>query len=122
MIPDRMRRTLKTLPRWLVIVIILVILLVLAGGFWFLYFQNQVMQREVERDLTAIAQLKLDQIAHWRADQINDAELLAPLVAQLASRYLAEPGAENEGALRTQLQNLAAQHDYTDVLLVDEVG
>ncbi len=122
MILARVRWTLKTLPRWLVIVIVLVILLVLAGGFWFLYFQNQAMQREVARDLTAIAQLKIDQITSWRADQINDAELLAPLAAPLASRYLASSDLENEQALRILLQNLAAQHDYADILLFDHQG
>ncbi len=118
----RFRRTLKAMPRGLKMILGLALLLMLASGFGFLYFQNQVIQVEVEKNLTGIAQLKVDQISAWRVDEINDAGLLATLVAPQASRYQANQNAENEGALRRLLKSQAGLHDYVDILLVDTAG
>jgi signal transduction histidine kinase/PAS domain-containing protein len=118
----RIRQILKTMPRGLKIALGVVLVLILIGGLGFLHFQSRVLLREVEKDLTAIARLQVDQITAWRDDQINDAEFLGPLVAPEASRYLASSDVEDEGALRTLLQSLAAQHDFADVLLMDQAG
>lgn len=109
-------------PYWLETLLGLALLAVLAGGTWFYHIQSQAMRQEVEKNLTTIAQLKVEQIAAWRNDQVDDAALLVPIVNPSAARFMTEPGDSNEAELRHLVQSVAAQHDYDEVLLVDSNG
>ncbi len=120
--PNRIAGILKSLPLWLIILLIAVQLTLLAGDLWYLTHQRTVFQQEVESRLTAIAELKVDQISSWRTDQINDAESISTLISPLAISFFSNPSTENEQNLQNLLQALAMQHDYTDVLLLDTAG
>jgi PAS domain S-box-containing protein len=110
------------LSHWINIGFVIALLLLLAGSLWFYQLQNTKMQQEVEKNLTAIAVLKSDQISDWRTDQIEDARYLIPIISDPISEYIHDPTQENESELLITLKSIADQHDYNDILLVSPNG
>jgi len=101
------------------------LIVLLAGGGWFYVAQQRAMHKKVAEDLGAIARLKGKQIADWRTDQINDAVVLQehPFMLENVKSLLAHPGdGKIVGDLRIRLRNLARQHGYADMMLVDAGG
>nr|NJM04156.1 PAS domain S-box protein [Desulfobacula sp.] len=103
--------------------LVLALFVFLCFGAWFYRTQEKAMQREVEKNLTAIARLKADQITAWRKDQLEDAVMVvnAFLLADI-SDFISNPGHDNEKNLKSKLRNLAVQHDYEDILLAGPDG
>jgi hypothetical protein len=98
--------------------------IVIAG---FLYYRNYEIRHrtEVERQLSAIADLKVDEIANWRKERSGDAELFYknPNFSGLVRHYLQRPeDKEAEGRLRTWLQHVQKGYRYDRVLLLDARG
>lgn len=110
--------------RWATPFVLFVLVLLLAGGTWFYLEQKEAMRLEVERNLTAIAQLKAQQIAEWRKDQLHDAALLQEDVFLRASiaQFLGTSNAEHRRDLLLRLRYLAEQHDIDEIILVDPEG
>ena len=65
-----------TFPRWIKIALMVVILTIVAGGARFYKVQETKQLRQVEDRLEAIARIKADGIAKWRADRLGDAAVL----------------------------------------------
>ena len=113
-----------SLPRWLMTALGLAVVAALAGGAWFYRAQEQHLRQSAEAGLQAIAQLKVDQIAQWRAERLADAAVIAesPFFAEGAARSLAAPQAENTEQMLTQFRSIREHYHYRDVLLVDAGG
>jgi PAS domain S-box-containing protein len=96
----------------------------LVGGVWFYRTQEQLIHQETENELSAIAQLKVNQIAAWREDELDDAEVLMrnSLFADGIARWLENPSEKEAEEIRTFFRDLHEYHDYQDVLLVDPTG
>jgi PAS domain S-box-containing protein len=107
-----------------VAILSLIVPAVLIGGAWFYYDQEQSIRIEVEKQLTSIARLKVNQIVAWRAERLADAAVLAesPLLAQAVARFMADPRSEVAEELRRRFGSLQNQYHYADVLLVDPEG
>lgn len=58
------------------LVSVLLSAVVLVGGAWFSWLERKQDRQGVESELQAIAQLKIDQIAAWRAERLADAEVM----------------------------------------------
>ncbi len=114
----------KPIVRWPMIVLAPLLMLLLAGGVSFYRFQERTMRGKVEEDLSAIARLKANQIAAWRADQLADAVALAEniFLVQNVIGFLSAPDGIEGQHLRARFRDRAKQHDYTDILLVDPEG
>jgi PAS domain S-box-containing protein len=98
--------------------------IVIAG---FLYYRNYEIRHltEVERQLSAIADLKVDEIVHWRKERLGDAALFYKNFnfSGLVRRYLQQPeDKEVEGRLRTWLQHAREGYQYDRVFLLDVNG
>ncbi len=80
-------------PQWTITVVVAFLLLLLTGGFWFYTVQEQHLRQETENELTAIAQLKVNQIAAWRGERLGDAVMLMdnPFFIAGAVQSLADP-------------------------------
>ncbi len=114
----------NTFPRWLRAALGLAALALLAGGAWFLRAQEQELRRDTEADLGAIARVKVDQIALWRAERLTDAAVIAenPFLIETVARWLAAPRAEDTDQILTHFGSLQQHYDYYDVLLIDAEG
>ena len=109
---------------FLLVFVLLAAGIVLAG---FLYYRNyEIRQRiEVERQLAAIADLKVDGIVHWRKERLGDAAIfyMNPNFSTLVRRYLQGPGeGETGGRLQAWLHHVQQGHPYDRVFLLDADG
>lgn len=111
-------------PRRVSIAMSLAMLVLLAGGAWFYRTQEKHLRLQTEKDLQAIAQLKADQVANWRADQLAEAgEITNSLFfTKGAARWLAIPRSEGETEIRSRFRSLEEHYHYRDIMLVDPAG
>ncbi|MFH1108763.1 MAG: hypothetical protein V1790_06170, partial [Planctomycetota bacterium] len=107
-----------------VAILSLIVPAVLIGGAWFYYDQEQSIRMEVEKQLTSIARLKMDQIVAWREERLADAAVLteSPFLAQAVARFMGDPRSEVAKELRRRFRSLQNHYHYTDILLVDPEG
>ncbi|MEW6363859.1 MAG: PAS domain S-box protein [Acidobacteriota bacterium] len=111
-------------PRWLAVVFALTMLVLLAGGGWFYRAQDRQLRQEAERTLIAIAQSKVDQIAQWRAERLDDAAVImeSPFSNEAVARWLAAPQADTTEGILARFRSSRDREHYGDVLLVDAGG
>ena len=98
--------------------------IVIAG---FLYYRNYEIRHrtEVERRLSAIADLKVDEIVNWRKERLGDAALFYKNsnFSGLVRRCLERPeDKEAEARLRTWLRHVQQAYHYDRVFLLDARG
>jgi signal transduction histidine kinase len=95
--------------------------LVCAGAAFFSRQRAQIQLR-AERELEAIADLKVRQLVNWRRERFSDAASLMhnPLNVLRVEAFLDTPLPADRGDdLRAWLETLRASNDYLDVVLVD---
>ncbi|OGR26806.1 MAG: hypothetical protein A2277_17510 [Desulfobacterales bacterium RIFOXYA12_FULL_46_15] len=104
-------------------ILFLALIILLSYGTWFYQTQEKAMQREVEKNLKAVAQLKADQILSWRKDQLEDAAILVDsfLLPDILG-FIADTGKDNKKNLMIKFSSLARQHDYAEIFLVSPDG
>jgi PAS domain S-box-containing protein len=114
----------STFPRWLLAASALVMLLLLSGGAWFYFVQENHLRQETQATLEAIAQLKVDQIADWRAERLSDAAVLmeSPFFIEGVTQWVIEPKAVATEKMLTRLGSFHRHDRYNDVLVVDMSG
>lgn len=96
-----------------------------AGGFFFQQRAERQYRAEVERQLQAIASLKIFGIAHWRAERLRDGEALFrnDSFSDLVERAMAPPGDPHSlELLQVWLHRLQVAYGYDRVFLVDPQG
>ncbi len=110
---------------WLIFIFVLLVTgLVIAS---YLSYRNyeQHFRSQVERQLSAVAELKVAELADWRTERLGDAQLIYrnPAFSSLAARYLENP---QDTTAREQLQiwldKYQVYHDYDQVFLLDTAG
>jgi two-component system cell cycle sensor histidine kinase/response regulator CckA len=117
------QRLLPARRTWTAVALILSAGILVAG--WF-YFRNELRQRraEAEKELSVIADLKVQQIAQWRRERIGDATYLrnTPYVARRAVDVLREPAsaASTRQMLEASLKPFVRKGSFDHLLLLDE--
>lgn len=112
------------IPRWILIILATVLSVLLLAGVWFYQSQRDSLRQVIIRDLSAIAQLKVDQLASWRSERLGNAELImnsGPLLAA-AANVIADPQSESRQLIRSRFLSFQANHNYDDVVLVNLSG
>ena len=105
--------------------ILISLFIILAGcGSWFYGVQKETMLQAVKTDLTVIVSLKVEQIAAWRKERLNDGTDLMnrPFLIDRLNQFLNNPKAGDQEKLLTELRFLQQNHNYSEVLLVDPAG
>lgn len=111
-------------PRWIIAVIFLVFIGLAAAGAGLYRSQWRQFSRSAENELSTVARLKVDQIAAWREDQIEDAALLAeyPPFVQAVEMIVAGRQGDVLERLTTFLTFYQRNNDLNEVLLMDMEG
>jgi len=112
-------------PRILYLVMALVAVVILVGGYLFYYIQAQQMRQRVEGGLSIVAQLKVEQIAQWRAERLTDADMLvgSPFFVEGVEKYMASPtDTEIKDKVLARLAVIEKAYPYQDILLTDVNG
>jgi len=110
---------------WLYLVMALVTVVFLVGGYLFYHLREQQMRQRIEGGLSIVAQLKVEQIAQWRAERLNDADMLvgSPFFTEGVAKYVASPtDTEIKDKILARLAIIGKSHPYQDILLVDVNG
>jgi PAS domain S-box-containing protein len=109
-------------PDWSANIAYLLIPMVLCGGIAWLgwrydHAQRRAREAQIQSQLSAIADLKIQQIAAWRKERLADAALLAsdPLVA-------APPEAQNQLTLGTWMESFRRHGGYSELAILDRAG
>ncbi len=111
--------------KWLLIGLLTLLgfCIALAG---YLYFRNELntIRFEKEKELTAVARLKIEQIASWYTDEINDAKLISknPLLLDSYGNWLYYRNESSIRTLRMIIDALKDEHSYEEILLVNSQG
>jgi len=114
----------KSFPRWLIVVSGLAMLALIGGGYWFYTYQENVLRQESEANLHAAAQLKVNQIAEWRSEQLRDAAAImeSTFLTEAVERYLTDPQPELAARILSRFRALQELYNYREVMLVDPEG
>jgi len=110
--------------------ILILIFIILAAGIVFagyLYYQYYKENHRVvvERKLSAVAKLKVDELIRWRKERLGDAGIFYKNTAfsALVQRYFETPDdTETQGQIRTWLSQVQATNEYDKVSLFDAQG
>jgi PAS domain S-box-containing protein len=111
-------------PRGLVIVMIIIFFLIITAGILFYTTQEDLVKDQVNRDLTTIAILKSSQIAAWRQDRLNEAQVLSSRVFLIEGidHYLEYGDNESRDMTLLRFIEMNVSPVYDNILLVDPQG
>jgi len=111
----------KTFPRWLAVTLAAALLTILIEGVWFYRSQEKYVRQEVEKNLDAIADLKVDSIVAWRQSRLGSAATIMDnrFVRQAAVQWLKDPQPERAEELLALFTSLQTHRHYFDVLLIE---
>ena len=123
-LPEARHSEMKSFPRWLIVVTGLAMLALIGGGYWFYLYQEQDLRQNSEANLQAAVQLKVNQIAEWRSEQLRDAAAFmeSPLLTEAVERWLANPQSELAEKILSRFRAMQELFHYRDVMLVDRDG
>ncbi|MBU0910848.1 MAG: GAF domain-containing protein, partial [Proteobacteria bacterium] len=110
----------RSFPWPLLVMFVVGLLILLTGGVWFYRSQEQHLRAKAEEDLAAVARLKVEQIAQWRAERLADAAVVCenPFTADALRRWLADPVPETSGSILVRFRSLQKNYHYPNILLV----
>jgi PAS domain S-box-containing protein len=77
---------------------------------------------EAERQLQAVAELKVSELTQWRKERLGDGEIFYnnPVFSRLVSRFFEHPeDAESQQDLQTWLGKIREYHQYSGIFLLD---
>ncbi|HUV01762.1 MAG TPA: PAS domain S-box protein [Bacteroidales bacterium] len=93
----------------------------------FLYYRNQKerLLRDKQLELSAIADLKVGQIAQWRQERTGDGNFISgnePLVSQLSEFMIDNAQQVMRIKVINSLRSITVSFDYKSILLLDSAG
>ncbi|BBO80867.1 hypothetical protein DSCO28_14330 [Desulfosarcina ovata subsp. sediminis] len=114
----------STIPIGKTATLAMILLILLAGGAWFYRVQELSVQQAVKTNLSAIVQLKVEQISKWREERLLDGIDLMnrPFLIRRIAKWLQKSPESDAESILEELQAVQGKHDYADVLLVDPEG
>ncbi|RJP47307.1 MAG: PAS domain S-box protein [Anaerolineaceae bacterium] len=115
----------KRLLALLLLVYLFLVAGIAASAYWSYTNYERQFRTQVESQLTAIANLKVDGLEDWRAEKLRDAKILyrSPALIALVEAYFEDPSdAETESVLHAWLNDLYSIYEYDRVILFDARG
>jgi PAS domain S-box-containing protein len=116
----------KPAAPWLLVVLFIIIAAssILFGLFYYKGQKHRLLN-DKEQELSAIADLKVRQIAQWRNERIRNAGLIGeniPLVKQLAGLMVSVKNKNHNNNASENLKFLTGNSEYKNVILIDLNG
>ncbi|MCK9295649.1 MAG: GAF domain-containing protein [Desulfobulbaceae bacterium] len=114
----------RSFPWWLLVMFLVGLVILLTGGVWFYRSQERHLRTRAEEDLAAVARLKVEQVAQWRAERLGDAAVISetPFIADVLRQWLADPRPELSGSILVHFRSLQKHYHYHNVLLAGADG
>jgi PAS domain S-box-containing protein len=109
-------------PYILILILIILAAGIVTAGYLYYHHYKKHYRVEVERQLSAIAKLKVDELVDWRNERLGDAGIFYKnaVFSALVQRYFETPDdADAQGQIRTWLSKVQTAHEYDQVMLMD---
>ena len=106
-----------------ILVIAVLVVFILGGGYAFYLNQRHQLQQNAEKDLAAIANLKVQQITAWRQERLADADTIQSdyFVTDVPDRISnRDPALGDE--IKARLESLKRTFPFSEEVLVDDQG
>lgn len=115
----------RRIPGIPLLILLGVVVLVSLGGWLVAHRETESARREAERQLSAVADLKVSQIVEWRAERMADAAVISrnPFNATRVKAFLSRNDPRDRGDdIRAWMDSIRHENSVLDVLLVDSGG
>ncbi|HET6365159.1 MAG TPA: PAS domain S-box protein, partial [Nitrospirota bacterium] len=111
---------------WHLIVIYIVLVIGIGITGW-VYYNNQkvAIKHDKQEDLSSVATLKVNEIARWRKERLDDAIVIKEnsFIVSAIYRWFADPRqAELKQHIQEWFRSLESNYDYSDIMLLDTRG
>lgn len=109
---------------WLWAVTAFLMVAILLGGTAIMRHDERTIRQEIENQLKAIAELKVSQIAQWRAERVGDAAILmeSPFAGPALAGWITTGDPGEAARLLELFRSFVKHYGYEDILLVDAQG
>jgi PAS domain S-box-containing protein len=111
-----------TIPSRLVVIFVLFSIIIIMMGIYYYKVQRNKDFKEQEKNLSAIASLKIQEIVNWHRERIGDASAIKdnqPLIKEINQFFRDSKEPEIRRDLTKWVESVYKSHDYSSVLLVD---
>jgi len=107
-----------------IILIIIISLFIAFGAYQFYKWETNNIRQQKEKILTAIGTIKINRIQEWYLDEINDVQIISKntVLLEQVQNYFQNPSQFYKESLVGLLNQIKAEHDYTDVILTSLDG
>ena len=108
--------------RWVLLVFVILTGGIGTAGYRYYRGQQELIKRDIQNELSAVAGLKLHQIVSWRSERLADATFVSRdlLLAGMVDRWLKGAAPEHtRGEVLAWMTGLREAYGYDDVLLLD---
>ncbi|MCX5895569.1 MAG: PAS domain S-box protein [Proteobacteria bacterium] len=113
------------LPWYLILIFLLLSLCTTGASYLYYLNQKQLIKKNIQQELSAIAALKVNEISRWRKERIFDAKTIQdnPFITSNIEEFIKDPSSTRLRAeIHTWLSSLLRQYDYSNTLLLDAKG
>src|SRR4030043_1703271 len=109
------------------LIIIFLILAAVIGVSGYLYYgkQKEIIKKDKQDDLSAIADLKVSQIVNWRKERMGDAKVIFEnyLIIPHIQQFMEKPTVSaNKKEILTWMKSLQENYRYKSIILLDKKG
>jgi PAS domain S-box-containing protein len=108
-----------------VLVFLFSTVVILAASHIFYQYRSGIVKKSIQTELSAIADLKAEEIIRWRSERFADAEVLRtdPFLCMMLERHLKTPeDSEARAHLERLLSKIVTVEGYSSAALVDTSG
>ncbi|MCK9419779.1 MAG: PAS domain S-box protein [Nitrospirae bacterium] len=109
----------------MVLLFIMLALCIVSAGYLYYLTQKEHIKKSIQNELSAIADLKVDQITTWRKERLGNATVIFKntFIAAAVRKFLETPEAPGlKQELLDWMKSRAETYDYKSVYLVDAQG
>ena len=101
---------------------LVIFVLIVSSGYFYYQYEKYAIRREKYSELKTIADLKIDQIVHWREERLADAHVFSesPFIRHALQRWLLSKDNTLEKDLLERLSLI--NYKYEDVFIVSAEG
>src|SRR4030042_2132305 len=113
------------IPYHLILIFFILALSIWAAGYSYYRNQKETIKKEVHEELSAIADLKINQIVNWHKERLGDATFVFKnaFISQHAWKFLENPHEIGFRAeIHTWMKTLQESFRYQSVVLIDAKG
>ncbi len=117
-------KSIKTIKkRTLLLTFIAIIILIISAGYYFYQIEENSIRKQQFNELSAIAQLKINQIIQWRSERLSEAEFFSTnqtFIHNTASLLAGRNKKLFEGYFAKTLLPIEHNHGYGNIYLVSK--